>query len=236
MIIDAHVHVAGAVVAGEKPRGAAELLAAMDAAGIDRAFVMGLGSGDNAEISQPESNGQPRLLPFLVPDIGPGTMDEVARAVLRGEIWGLGEFYVRPGAAGLPAGYLRPVLEAAREHRLPVLLHTGEFSYTAPIMTAGMIRAYPDVTFIIGHMGSLAYVLDAIELAKRFPNVLLETSGMPSPGMLRRAVAECGPHRVLFGSDYPFWHPEVERARVEAADLGSAATQLVLGENAQRLL
>lgn len=85
-------------------------------------------------------------------------------------------------------------------------------------------------------MGSIAFVLDAIEVAKMFPNIYLETSGMTSPSMLRRAVAECGPERILFGSDYPFWHPLVERARIEAADLDVATTRMILGENIARLL
>jgi uncharacterized protein len=236
MVSDAHVHLAGAVVAGEKARGTAELLAAMDTAGVDSAFVMGLDTGDSPAVSNGELDQDPRLVSFMVPKIGLRTGCDVADAVRFREVRGLGEFYVRPGASGLPADYLQPVLDAARQHHLPVLLHTGEFSYTAPIMLLGMIQAYPDLTFIIGHMGSPTYVLDAIELAKRYPNVLLETSGMPSPSMLRRAVIECGADRVLFGSDYPFWHPEVERARVEAAGLGRTATQQVLGENALQLL
>ena len=115
------------------------------------------------------------------------------------------------------------------------MFHTGEFSYTAPIMMESMVRQYPKVTFILGHMGSLAFVLDAIELAKRHPNVYLETWGMPSAAMLERAVVECGPERLLFGSDYPYWHPEVEKARIQSAGLGPRVTRLVLGENAAQL-
>jgi hypothetical protein len=53
--------------------------------------------------------------------------------------------------------------------------------------------------------------------------------------MLRRAVDEVGGERILFGSDYPFWHPAIERARVEAARLDRTSSRLILGENAQRL-
>jgi predicted TIM-barrel fold metal-dependent hydrolase len=41
----------------------------------------------------------------------------------------------------------------------------------APMIMARMIRQHPAVTFILGHLGSLAFVLDAIEVAKRYPNV-----------------------------------------------------------------
>jgi predicted TIM-barrel fold metal-dependent hydrolase len=103
-------------------------------------------------------------------------------------------------------------------------------------MMAGMIRDFPDVAFILAHMGSLAFVQDAIEVAAAFSNTYLETSGMTSPAMLRRAVSEVGADRILFGSDYPFWHPAVERARIEGAKLDLASTKLIMGENAARLL
>jgi len=73
-------------------------------------------------------------------------------------------------------------------------------------------------------------------LAAAFPSTHLETSGMTSPAMLRRAVSEVGADRILFGSDYLFWHPVVERARVENAGLDQTSTRLIMGENAARLL
>jgi predicted TIM-barrel fold metal-dependent hydrolase len=53
--------------------------------------------------------------------------------------------------------------------------------------------------------------------------------------MLRCAVDELGAERILFGSDYPFWHPAVERTRVDSAGLDRVSSRLILGENAQRL-
>lgn len=235
MIVDAHVHLAGAVYQGNERGGATSLLAAMDAAGVDISLVMSLLPDENAGTLAAGQAHRDRLISFMVPEIGPQTEAQVAQAVAAKQIGGLGEIYVRCGPAQLPETHLESVLVAAREHQLPVVLHTGDFSYTAPMTMVRMIRLYPEVTFILGHMGSLAFVLDAIEVAKSYRNVYLETSGMPSTIMLHRAVAECGPKRLLFGSDYPYWHPEVERARIESAELDSWVTQLVLGENAARL-
>lgn len=171
----------------------------------------------------------------MIPELGPETEAQVAEAVSAERIVGLGEFYIRCGSTQLPEEYLEPALVAARKHGLPVLLHTGDFSYTAPALMEGMIRRYPEVSFVIGHLGSLVFVLDAIELARRRANVYLETSGMPSSTMLKRAVAECGPQQVLFGSDYPFWDPEVERARIESSGLDLAVQRLIMGGNAAQL-
>jgi predicted TIM-barrel fold metal-dependent hydrolase len=236
MIVDAHVHVTGKVHEAEQPRGVADLLDSMDSAGIDVSLVMGLSSEDSASVLAAGRADQDRLKSFMVPALGRETEAQVAQAASAQQIAGLGEFYVRCGSAQLPDAYLRPVLEAARARGLPVMLHTGDFSYTAPAMMERMIRLYPEVTFILGHMGSLSFVLDAIEVTRGHDNVYLETSGMPSATMVRKAVTECGPQRVLFGSDYPFWNPEVERARVESAGLDPGVERMVMGGNAARLL
>jgi predicted TIM-barrel fold metal-dependent hydrolase len=84
-------------------------------------------------------------------------------------------------------------------------------------------------------MGSLHYDLDAIELIKSYPNVFTDTSGMTSPIILRRAVYECGAKKLLFGSDYPFWHPEVEICRIYASGFTKQDELAILGENAARV-
>ncbi|MBL7064598.1 MAG: amidohydrolase family protein [Anaerolineae bacterium] len=235
MIVDAHVHVTGKVYEAEQPRGVTDLLTAMDRAGIDVSLVMSLSLEDNASVLAAGRAHCDRLKSFVVPVIGPETEGQVAQAASAQQVAGLGEFYVRCGSAQLPDVYLKPVLAAARTQGLPVMLHTGDFSYTAPALMERMVRQNPEVTFILAHMGSLSFVSDAIEVARRYRNVYLETSGMPSAAMLRRAVAECGPQRLLFGSDYPFWNPELEKARIESAGLNPGVERMVLGENAVQL-
>ena len=85
-------------------------------------------------------------------------------------------------------------------------------------------------------MGSLNFVLDVIEILKSFPNAYTDTSGMTSHLMLQRAVNDCGAERILFGSDYPFWDPQVELRRIYVTDLGKDAERKILGENAARLI
>lgn len=236
MIIDAHVHVTGSTHPGARERDVTDLIRSMDVAGIDLSVAQSRFPADNAAVMAAGRSHPSRVKCFIEPENGPETGAQVAEAVATGAIRGLGEFYLRPGSTQLLEVYFEPVLAAAREHQLPILLHTGDFSYTAPIMVARMVSQNPDITFILGHMGSLVFVLDAIEVCKLNSNVFLESSGMTSPGILRRAVAECGPERILFGSDCPYWHPAVERARIEVAQLGPSVTRLVLGENAGRLL
>lgn len=234
MIIDAHVHWSGRVCPGDQRAGADDLFDAMEGAGVCKAVVVGLDPEDRETIDKVANDYATRLAAFL--DVVPAESTSTAVREAVPCAVGLGESYIRCGSSELPEDYFRPVLEIARSGNLPVMLHTGDFSYTAPIMMAGMVRDFPDVTFILAHMGSLAFVRDAIEVARHLPNVYLETSGMTSAAMLRQAVADIGADRILFGSDYPFWHPAVERTRVEAAQLGQASTRLIMGENAARLL
>lgn len=236
MIVDAHVHLRGDVYPGDRRAGVQALLQAMDQAEISRAVTVGLEPEDNSTIVKAAEDHPSRLIPFIIatPEEATGIISE--RSVVETGARGIGEVYVRCGPSQLPEAHLRPVLESAREYALPVMIHTGDFSYSAPLLMADMARAFPDVAFILAHMGSIAFVLDAIEAAKTFSNIYLETSGMTSPSMLRRAVAECGPRRILFGSDYPYWHPLVERTRIEAARLGPGVTKMILGENIVCLL
>ena len=234
MIIDAHVHWRGGTYSGDHRGGPGDLFGALEQAGVSRAVVVGLDPEDDDSIVDVTTEWKDRLAAFIDVDPAKAGMPAVEEAVRVAS--GLGESYVRCGSSQLPEEYFRPVLEIAQAEELPVMLHTGDFSYTSPAMMGGMIQQFPKVTFILAHMGSLAFVWDAIEVARAWPNVYLETSGMTSPRMLRRAVDEIGPERILFGSDYPYWHPAVERARIETAELGEVVTQMILGENVSRLL
>jgi len=233
VIIDAHVHWKGGVYPGDERAGAADLFDALDSADVTKAVVVGLDPHNEDILRAVTDEHRSRLAALINVHPFDVNADAVRRAVERAD--GFGETYIRCGSSQLPVEYFRPVLDLARSTARPILLHTGDFSYTAPAMMADMVSEYPNVVFVLGHSGSLAFVRDAIEVAKAFPNTYLETSGMTSPAMLRRAVDELGAERILFGSDYPFWHPAVERARIDSAGLEPAASRLILGENARRL-
>jgi predicted TIM-barrel fold metal-dependent hydrolase len=85
-------------------------------------------------------------------------------------------------------------------------------------------------------MGGYFHVDEAIEVAERQPNIVLETSATPYPDKIREAVERIGAERVVFGSDGPVSSPVLEREKVMIADLSPEETDLVLGGNAARLL
>ena len=60
--------------------------------------------------------------------------------------------------------------------------------------------ACPEATIILGHMGGYFHVDEAIEVAERLPNLVLETSAMPYPAKIREAVDRLGPERVIYAA------------------------------------
>jgi hypothetical protein len=130
----------------------------------------------------------------------------------------------------------REVCEAARRHRIPVLVDVVR-RVAVVEMLAGQ---YPDVDFIVPHLGGFAddwmVHLAVIDQLCRFPNVYADTSGVRYFDALVHAVRRAGPHKLLFGSDGPQLHPGAELHKVRLLGLTPAAERLVLGGNVLRLL
>ncbi|MFM9948284.1 MAG: amidohydrolase family protein [Saprospiraceae bacterium] len=129
----------------------------------------------------------------------------------------------------------REICEAARAFRLPVL-----YDPTGEVSTVELIAVeYPDVNFIIPHLGSFAddwkAQLNLIPMLERHPNVFTDTSGIRRFDLLEMAVQRAGSHKILFGSDGPWLHPGVELEKVFALHLPSNEETMVLGGNFMRL-
>lgn len=130
----------------------------------------------------------------------------------------------------------REVCEAARAFRLPVL-----YDVMGEVSAVELLAAeYPDVDFIIPHLGSFAddwraQVALTDHLA-RHPNVYADTSGCRRFDVLEQAVRRAGARKILFGTDGPWLHPAVELAKIRALELPAADERLVLSGNLLRLI
>ena len=75
----------------------------------------------------------------------------------------------------------------------------------------------------------------ALELALQYPNVYLDVSSQNLTNV-RRIIAEAPADRILFGSDWPFYHQAIALAKVLLATEGCPpARRRVLWENAAHL-
>jgi predicted TIM-barrel fold metal-dependent hydrolase len=129
----------------------------------------------------------------------------------------------------------REICAAAMAYSLPVLYDVmGEVS-----VIELLAQEYPQVNFIIPHLGSFAddwrAQVSFIDQLKRHSNIYTDTSGVRRFDLLLEAVKRAGPHKVLFGTDGPWLHPGVELAKVRALGLRPSDEALVLGGNVLRL-
>jgi len=126
---------------------------------------------------------------------------------------------------------------------LPVLWHCGPVGieprlgrYLSQVRHyVAAIKHCPRTLFFLGHSGALQ-LDEALELANAHHNVVLELASQSLPGM--RKIFERGPtDRVVFGTDWPFYHQSMGLAKVLMATEGDEALRrAVLHDNAARLL
>ncbi|HVN88157.1 MAG TPA: amidohydrolase family protein [Candidatus Binatia bacterium] len=97
------------------------------------------------------------------------------------------------------------------------------------------IAEHPRTKFVLGHSGALQ-MERALDLACRYPNVWLELSGQ-SLTNVRTILDRADPDRVVYGSDWPFYHQALGIAKVLLATQGREELRSkVLFRNAARLL
>lgn len=243
MIIDMHMHIDDVPSLGWE-LSAETCVRAMDEAQIDRAAVMtivDLPGGANPTamelIIEACERFPGRLYGFI--RLNPRHRDESLKLLDRavGELGFRGlklhpvSTLAHPGGADTIA-----LIRAAGELGVPTLFHCGDEPLSTPLSIAPAAVACPDAKIILGHMGGYRHVDEAIDVAERHPNIILETSAMPYPEKIREAIDRIGVDRVIFGSDGPVSSPALERQKVVRAGLTEEETRLVLGGTAATLL
>jgi predicted TIM-barrel fold metal-dependent hydrolase len=138
---------------------------------------------------------------------------------------------------GFPYGEatLRLMRRAAAYHA-PVLFHTGDEALALPEEVAEAARLCPEATVILGHMGGYYHHEAVLQYAHTLPNVYVDTSAIPYPWMIRRAVEAFGAERVLFASDGPGCLPALEVEKVRLAGLDPEEEAQVFSGNIRYLL
>lgn len=239
MIIDSHCHAGRGDELGSPWGTEAPLeryLPRARAAGIDRTVVFSTQHNDyrraNAAIARIVAQHPGRLIGFACVharrDAG-RIRRMIDEAVTR---WGFRGIKVHRYEA--PA--TREVAEAARVHGIPVLYDVVGEAHRSELIAS----QYPDVNFIIPHLGSFAddwrvhtHVIDQLA---RLPNVYADVSGVKRFDYVAEAVRRGGAHKVLFGSDGPWLHPALELQKIRLLGLPPRSEALVLGGNVLRLM
>ena len=151
---------------------------------------------------------------------------------------------------------LEPVYEIMAERGLPVISHGGldianpDPSFTRPAAFAGVAEQYPELKLVIAHLGN-NFFDESMQMAAKYPNIYFDTSAVipgdenGEPLIKENALSnteavqlirKIGIERVIFGSDYPWFHPLWDLKRFLKLDFSEAEKEALLGGNAKRIL
>ena len=93
------------------------------------------------------------------------------------------------------------IFDIAKAYGVPVMIHTGNGAPLAdPASAWKAIELYPEVKTVLAHTGGNSMQTQAIMLCKKYDNVYLEPSWMPSV-CVGAMIKEVGADRVMFSSD-----------------------------------
>lgn len=131
-----------------------------------------------------------------------------------------------------------PIMQAAEDLDIPVFMHCGHPPYSLPWSIALLAERFPKVKLTMIHMGHGhgVYIDASLKMAKRYPNLYLEMSGMPMPSKIREAYEEVGHDRIMFGTDAPFHPAAVESQKVLCSGLDKRGMEDVFYNNAAKLM
>ena len=276
MIIDAHCHILPPSFAARhqdlaardatyaalfpRPGGriadAATLLAAMDAAGVNSAIIMGFGWTDAqlaAEVNDyllDAAAAHPGRLTALA-SVNPAwnaAASEAERCLRRGAA-GIGELHADTQGFDLTDyDTMAPLMALLRAWRRPLVLHASEpvgHQYpgkgsATPERLLRFAANFPDNLIVLAHLGGgLPFYAAMPEVAAALANVYYDTAALPylyRPPAVAAAALTAGPERIMFGSDYPLLSPKRVMAQIRSAGLNADDAASVLGSNAASLL
>ena len=223
------------------------LLAALDAAGVDRAVVCPARPPDyflepgNERVSDAVREHPDRLIGFARVD--PNRADTAATEVLRAlDGLGLSGVFLHPWEETFRASsaVVEPLIEIAQERGFPVIIAAGYPWLSEGLQIGDLARRFPDVAFIAtkgGQINISGLGQTDIELAMAdCPNLSLQTAGVYREDFLEGIVERFGADRLLYASAFPLMEPLLEVERPRSKQVSEEALAAVLGGTAVRLL
>ena len=234
-----------------------DLLASMDRNGIDRACLVSIGWSAqehcveiNDFILEAAAAHPARIVPFCVvnPLAGREAAREVERCARLGAR-GVGELH--PDTQGFDLAdrrALEPVMDAAREHGMPVLTHASEpvghlypgKGNQRPETLLAFAKNFPGAKIVMAHWGGgLPFYSLMPEVREALAGVYFDTAATPflyDAQVFETVAGLVGADRILFGSDFPLLAQERVLNQLEGAALSADEKAAIGGGNAARLL
>lgn len=236
MVIDAHAHVDEYTLFGwcDPPEKAVEL---MDGAGIDKMMVTTYGEGPDypkalSVLLDSVQKFPGRFIPFIrINPMSPGAVEylEQVKSEHPKEIYGL---KIHPVANfSKPYGHQTiALLRKCGEMNMPVSFHCGDELGSYPWQLGAAAEACPETT-ILCHIGGFFHNEEMIRVAQCFPNIMLDTSSIPYPYIVEKAVDALGAERICFASDSPAGDPKLDLHKITRLHFPSQIEERILFRN-----
>lgn len=234
-----------------------DLIAEMDAAAVDASVSFSFGWTDTGLITETNNYiidamrrypGRIYGMAVLLPTAGDAALYELERCAQAGMI-GLGE--LMPHGQGYRLSeidLLAPIMEVARRYSLLVMSHCsepvghlypGKGNVSLPDIVA-FLAAFPDIRFIAAHWGGgLPFYTLMPEIQRITGNVWYDTAAtvyLYDQRIFRVVASLVGAERILFASDYGLLRQKRIIEHVQQSGLDDRSIQMILGDNARRLL
>jgi len=234
-----------------------ELVASMDESGIDMSVITNIGWSThelcvetNDYILESIARYPKRLIGFgsVQPRALEPALQEIERCA-RGGMKGIGE--LRPDTQFLDLAdenIMIPFMGMLQRHNMILLTHAsepvghdypGKGSVTPEILYP-FINRYPEMPIVCAHWGGgLPFYALMPEVKKALTNVYFDTAASPflyRPQIYSQLVPLVGADHILFGSDYPLMPQTRVISEINALDLPPSTKNMILSENARRIL
>lgn len=130
---------------------------------------------------------------------------------------------------------LHGCFEACEELDLMLMIHSGDDATSTPLQVEEILRYYPKLKVTIAHAGFRTCADEAIRVAQRNKNVILDQTAATSQ-QLRDALSSIEPERIIWGSDSPYMDERVELEKIRVGVEDAETREKILGENILNIL
>ena len=132
------------------------------------------------------------------------------------------------------------IYELCEKENMPILMHTGDYryDYSNPNRLVPILDIYKNLTIIGAHLGGWSVWDEAVEKLSGYKNFYVDSSSSLyelSPERATEIIRAYGVDRVLFGSDFPVFSPDIELECFMALPLTDDEKRAILSENVLKL-
>lgn len=259
MVIDIHTHVGKM---GGKTWTPQDLIASMDAAGIDYSILitleeqLGVGQLSVEEIIKVcEQN--PRLIPAGRIDYNDSISEQTERMISylkNKKVVGV-KFYLGYQKYHANDPKLQPIYKFCEENDFPVIYHTGMLEAgfpgllksSHPLTIDEVADSFPDLKIVMAHMGN-PWIMDCAAVVAKNKNVYMDFSGYFSeyqsidPEEVEMFVRQlkdfkvfAGFKKCMFGTDYPLYSQKEYLDAANQLPMTDEEKELVFYKNAREV-